>query len=502
MKPVKSMFKAVSIITLFAIITRFLGFIFRIYLSNVLGAEGIGIYQIASSIIGVFMTLIASGIPLTTAKMVAKYDNSLKLKDKNITTTSSCVIAVVLSVFSCIILLLGQDFLNIFIKNQTVIDLILIMCPALIFSAVYAVFRGALWGQNSFFWVGFTELLEQIIRLILTFIIMACVVNKAFYTKAVALSFTLTCLLSAIFVIIIYFISGGRLCFSKSNYKEIIKRSAPITGVRLASSFIQPLTALLIPLLLTQIGYSNSQAIGIYGIIMGMAFPLLFAPLSVVGSLSVVLIPKISILESNKKYDAISKSVNSSINFSLFLAVVLIPLYLSCGDLIGVVLFNNLQAGVYLQLSAVCILPLVLNNITSSILNALNLELKSFINYIAGTIVLFVSLISLTFVIREKAIIVSMFLSTATIAFLNLRKIHSAIPNFKSTVIPDMFKYSLIILPCSVLGHLISNVLYHYLPALFAGLIGGGISIISTLMLIKIFKVYDFTKFKIRRNAN
>lgn len=493
MKIVKSVFKTVSMITLFSILTRFLGFVFRVYLSRKLGAEGIGIYQIATSIVGVFMTLVASGLPLTTAKMVAKYEYDAKLKEKNIATTTSTVIALAISIISCIVLLLGQKGLSFIIKNQTVIDLILIMCPALIFSAVYAVFRGALWGQNSFFWVSFTELFEQVVRMLLTFIVLKPIFDVTRSTKVVALTFTITCLVSSIFVIIIYLVKGGKLCFKKGQYKNIIKSATPITGVRLASSFIQPLTALLIPLLLGLIGFSSSESISIYGIIMGMSLPLLFAPLSIVGSLSMVMIPKISVMNENKDYNKICESVNNSINFSLFLSSLIIPLYLACGDLIGIVLFNNIKAGIYLQLSAVCVLPIVLNNITNSILNALNLEVKSFINYIYGMIVMFISLISLTFIIKENAIIVSMFLSTATTALLNVKMIQKAVPTLKLDILSTMLKYAIIILPSSVLGHLISNVLYHVLPAFISGLIGGGLSIISTFILIRIFSVYNIS---------
>jgi len=493
MKIVKSVFKTVSMITLFSILTRFLGFIFRVYLSRKLGAEGIGIYQIATSIVGVFMTLVASGLPLTTAKLVAKYEYDVKLKEKNIATTASTVIALVISIISCIILLLGQRWLALIIKNQTVIELILIMCPALIFSAVYAVFRGSLWGQNSFFWVSFTELFEQAVRILLTYIVLKPIFDVTKSTKLVAFTFTITCLISAVFVIIVYLIKGGRITFKKGHYKNIIKSATPITGVRLASSFIQPLTALLIPLLLGIVGFSSSQSISIYGIIMGMSLPLLFAPLSIIGSLSMVMIPKISVMHENKDYSNISSSVQNSVNFSLFLSALIIPLYLSCGDLIGIVLYDNIQAGIYLQYSAVCVLPIVLNNITNSVLNALNMEVKSFINYIFGMIVMFVSLVSFTFAIKEIAIIFSMFLSTATTALLNVRMIKKTVPTLNLDIVGILFKYSLIILPSSVLGHLISNVLYHILPAFISGLIGGGISIITTLILIKVFNVYNFS---------
>lgn len=491
MKVVKSIFKTVTMITFFSVITRFLGFIFRIFLSRKLGAEGLGIYQIASSIIGVFMTLVASGLPLTTAKTVAKYENKGLKKEKDILTTSATVIALIISLLSCLLLIVSQGFLHHAIKNETVVELILIMCPALIFSAVYAVFRGTLWGQNSFFWVSFTEFLEQVIRMFLTFICIAKLTDVVDCSKMVALTFSITCLMSSIVVIIVYFINGGRLKFKKGEYKKVIKSAFPITGVRIASSCLQPITALLIPFLLSLVGFSNSKAISVYGIIMGMSLPLLFAPLSIVGSLSMVLIPKISILHSNNDFKQIGENINKSLNFSMFLAVLLIPLYLSCGDLIGVVLYNNLDAGIYLQLSAVCILPLVLNNISSSVLNALNLEVKSFVNYIMGMIVMFISLCGLTFVIAEKAIIVSFFLSIATATILNLKMIRKVVPNVAQDIIPITFKYCLIILPTSVLGHLISNCLYNFMPAFIAGLIGGGISIISTFVLVTIFKVYN-----------
>lgn len=489
MKVMKSVLKTISMITFFTIITRVLGFVFRIYLSRKLGAEGMGIYQIASSIIGVFMTLVASGLPLTTAKMVAKLNE--KDKNKDTIATSACVIAILISIFSCLLLVMGQKGLSKIVKNDLIVDIILIMCPAVIFSSVYAVFRGALWGQNSFFWVSFTELLEQIIRIILTFLVIGRTTDMFDLTKTVAFTFSLTCLFSAIFVTIIYLSRGGKIRFRKQGYKELIKRSAPITAVRLASSFIQPLTALLIPFLLGLIGYSSSQAISIYGIIMGMTFPILFAPLSVVGSLSMVLIPKISVLEANKEYSVIAENIKKSIDFSLFLSAVFIPLFLSCGDMIGIVLYDNLRSGIFLQLSAVCIIPLILNNITNSILNALNLEVKSFVNYLWGTIVLLVCLCGFTFVIKEYAIILAYFLSIATTAFLNIRMLNKKVADLNLNPIPQLIKYALIILPTSVAGHLVANILYHFIPAFFAGLVGGLIAIGFTVILVSVFNLYD-----------
>lgn len=490
MKEFKSVISTVSMITLFSVITRLFGFIFRIYLSRKLGAEGLGIYQVASSVMGIFMTLVASGLPLVTAKMCASFNHTKQFDQKNSCVTSSTIIAIIISIVSSVIILICQPLFN-KMFGSLVTELLLIMCPALIFSAVYAVFRGALWGKSSFFWVSFTELIEQVIRLILTFIMLYSVHDILSATVITAKSFSITCFVSALIVAVIYFTNGGRLKFNKAHYSTIIKSSSPITGIRIASSLIQPLTATLIPILLIKIGYTPSEALSEYGILMGMTFPLLFAPLSVVGSLSMVLVPKISTLKTSNEYDTIATNIEQSISASLFLSMLLIPLFLSCGDLIGIVLFDNIQAGIYLQLSAVCILPIVLANITSSILNALSLEIKSFVNYVIGAVVLFVGLFALTPIIKTSSIIVSFFLSMGITSILNFRTIKKAVPNLSYKIMLSLLKYSIILLPSSMLGHFISNILYNFLPAFVAGLIGGGISMLVTLLLLQYFKIYQ-----------
>jgi stage V sporulation protein B len=422
--------------------------------------------------------------------MCAKYDHTKEFDNKNITVTSATIIALIISLISTAIIALFQGVFIKFLGNSLIIELMLLMCPSIIFSAIYAVFRGALWGKNSFFWVSFTELVEQIVRLVLTFIMLYSITDMFVATKITAKAFSITCLISATFVAVVYFIDGGRLKFKKGHYKSLIKSSAPITGVRIASSLIQPITATLIPMLLVSIGYTSSEAISEYGILMGMTFPLLFVPLSIVGSLSMVLVPKISTLKVSSKYDEIASNIESSINTSLFLSMLLIPVFISCGDLIGIVLFNNLKAGIYLQLSAVSILPIVISNITSSVMNALSLETKSFINYIIGSLVMFACLFIFTPIVGINSVIIAFFLSMGITAILNFRTIKKEVPTLSYKLLLNLFRYTLILVPTSLIGHFVSNILYHFLPALIAGIIGGGLSMLLTLILIQMFKIY------------
>ena len=225
---------------------------------------------------------------------------------------------------------------------------------------------------------------------------------------------------------------------------------------------------------------------------MGMTFPMLFVPMAIVGSISMVLIPAISSMMSKNKYSSISKNITEAINISTFISMLFIPLYLSVGNLIGLVLYNNVMSGILLQLSAVCVFPITMCNLTGSILNALNLEIKSFVNYIIGSITLFVSLVILTPIIHINSIIVSFFISMTIISLLNLNKIKKAVPNLNINLITSSFKYSLLIIPSSLLGHFISNICLYIFTEFFSALIGGGISIISVIILSKVFNLFNF----------
>ncbi|MBR4998842.1 MAG: oligosaccharide flippase family protein, partial [Clostridia bacterium] len=388
----KSIFKAVAIVTIFSVLTRTLGFVFRIFLSRKLGAEGIGLYQMASSILGIFMTLIASGIPLTTAKFVSKYESKNDLVKRNKIVTSALVVALSIAILSSFLIFILKSVWYIVLTDSRAVEILIILIPSMIFSSIYAVFRGALWGKSDYFNCGLTELLEQIIRFALTFIMLLSVSDFLLATKYSAIAFNITCFISA-FITFALYLKSGKLNFKSGEYKNIIKSATPITCVRLASSLVQPLTTLIIPTLLILSGYTKSEAVASFGVIMGMTFPMLFVPMAIVGSISMVLIPSLSSMMSKNDYDSINKNITDAISISTFISMLFIPLYLSVGNIIGLVLYNNSMSGILLQLSAVCVFPITMCNLTGSILNALNLEIKSFINYIFGSIALFVSLV-------------------------------------------------------------------------------------------------------------
>lgn len=422
----KSLFKTVFIIIFFTGLTRLAGFLFRIYLSRKIGAESLGIYQISFSIFMVLLTLIASGLPLIVSRQTAKFVTEKSPQKEFEMVTCSTIIALSLSIILSILVLVLQVPLGRIFADKRCINILITLLPALVFSSVYCVLRGNLWGRNKYIATCSAELFEQVIRIIFCVILLSGIFPNITEEIGASLSLSIACIFSCIFVIILYLKNGGK--FKKAKmYKEIIKTSTPITGIRLASSLIQPIISLVIPIRLMASGYTQSQAVSLFGVTTGMTMPLLFIPMTIIGSLSYALIPDLSSANAKGDTKYITERVKNSIVFSLFVAFLLVSLFCGAGQKIGIFFFDNAQCGILLEKSAWVIVPLCLTNISSSILNAVGLEIKSFRNYIVGGIFMLVGIWVLPIYVGIDSLIYSMGICFTFSAILNIRMIQKKV---------------------------------------------------------------------------
>ena len=263
----------------------------------------------------------------------------------------------------------------------------MIMLPALVFSGVYSAFRGVLWGEKKFTTVSVAELIEQIARIVCCVVLFGIFKDKI---KAVALSMTVACLVSAIAVALFYFIGKRKIQSPKGHIKPLITTSLPITFSRTTSSVNNYIIAIAVPFLLMTSGLNSEQSMYIFGSCVGMALPLLYLPITVVGSLAFVMIPTLSEAYAHGDKKSMCRQIESALSFSVIVAAVILPAYAALGGPLGTFIYNNTDAGIFLKKSAWLLLPLSFENIASSMLNSLDLEKKSLINYLIGAATMYI----------------------------------------------------------------------------------------------------------------
>lgn len=386
----------------------------------------LGSYQVAMSIFAVMMTFVSSGIPVVLSRNVSYFAGNNDKKSIGSIVSSGLIITGIICMIVSLVVLLFPNFLSLIFTSNASTEMIYILLPALIFSSIYEVLRGALWGRKKFFAISITEFIEQVLRIILLFILFNTTFLNISPTNKTALSLSLACTISAIIVIIIYFKSSGNLANPKYEFKNLLKESSPITAVRTVSSIVSSIIAIIIPLRLQTFGYSSTEALSEFGIIMGMTFPLLMIPATLIGSLAVTMIPSISEQSNNidsgniKNKSIIKSKINFSIKSSLLFSSILLSTFISLGVPICKLIFGNEKAGIYLSYASIIMIPLGLSQITSSILNAIGLEMKSLKNYILSSSVLILCIFFLPKYFGTFALIIGYFLMSLISAIMNV----------------------------------------------------------------------------------
>ena len=493
----KSILKSVALISVFSVLTRLLGFLLRIFLSRTIGAEALGLYQVALSVFMVLLTVVSSGLTLIISRMTASYRVSQDKKATASLITSGLLLALVVSVILCAIILIFKNLFAHLFTDENCVNILIILLPSLIFSAIYSVFRGAMWGYDNYFALCVTELFEMVIKIAFSVLLLNASMSVLQSATTVAWAFTLSCVFSAVLVVILYFFYGGKLGKPTRIYRTILSRSAPITGVRIAGSLVQPLIALILPARLMLAGYTASQAMSIYGIALGMTFPLLFLPTTLTGSLSTALVPDISMAMAQNDSSHIQKRVTASINFTLFISFLVVPIFVAIGDKIGLFLYGEALSGTLLQFSSWIMIPMGVTNITSAILNSVGLEVKSFINYIIGGIFTFISVMWLTKFMGVLSLPFGMGVSTTVTMILNIIMLKRKL-GIKVKILKELTLFALLSLPTLAITSFVSNLLSNFLPLIFNLMISGGLGVAIYISLCLTFNLVNIQSYIVK----
>lgn len=436
MQKSKKVAKAVATVTVFSVITRGLSFIFKIYLSRALGAEAMGLYQISLALFYLFASFSASGLPLVLSRKTAE-KNALQEKENFSLLSSTLFVGISVALATLLVVLLCKPLLPYLVTNAAALPLVLVMIPAILSTTVYSVIRGWFWGKKDFTYFSVTETVEEGLRILLSVFFVSGIVSGLYGAYAIAVAFTVSDFVVAIILVILFFARGGRLTKPK-DVKEIFFPALPITAMRVFSSLVTTVVAMLLPARLMTFGMTAAEATASFGRISGMANPLLLAPNAIISSLAIVLVPEMSESAVKKEYVTLNKHINTGISLSLLICGAFLLCFYALGSKLTLLLFNDEISGDYLHYATFLMLPMCVNQMTQSALNSIGKELRAFVNYIIGTALMVIAIAILPKYIGIYSVIVASGVSmlvTGTLNLLTLRKLTDFFPTFVKELI-------------------------------------------------------------------
>ncbi|MGN0771327.1 MAG: oligosaccharide flippase family protein [Christensenellales bacterium] len=404
----KRIVKAFALVTVLSCFTRFLSFIFKIYLSRLLGAEILGVYQITFSLFSLFACLSMSGIPVTLSRLTAEETAMGNERAVGGMFSSAMILSLTICGILITVLAAFPAIPKALFSDERCVKLFYVMLPMLVTSSVYSIVRGWFWGKKEFFTFSVTELVEEIIKIAFTFAILMTGIFgiTKFYSYAVAMIMSDVTMVVILFACFLF--KGGRA--KKPLYtRRLVKSATPLTITRLFGSLMSAFLSLAIPAMLVKYGMDTQAATAQFGRAGGMVMPILLAPTSVVSAMTVVLIPELAEQNTKDNPQGLQSKISTAIEFSWIISCMFYIIFMACGQNFVSMIYHDAQAGEFMPKVALLMIPLCVNNMAISILNSLGKEKQTFISHLISCVIL-----AITTLIAPKYIgIYSYFLALA-----------------------------------------------------------------------------------------
>ena len=376
------------LLTTAGLLSRVLGFFYRIFLSRTIGAEGLGIYQMIFPVYGIFFSLCAGSIQTAISRFTAADPDHAKrtlLSGFSLSFAMSLAAAFVIRHFS------GPLAEHVLMEPRCA-PLLSVMAFAIPCTSVHACICGYYYGKEKVSVPAAAQLFEQTIRIFTVFLLVSVCIEKRIPVTVSLAVFGLVAgeAGSALFVLIFFLLfhefheNTGR---SYSVGPALLALAAPLMANRLVLNLLQSTETIMIPERLTVYGLTRSQAVRTYGTLTGMAMPFVLFPSALVNSLAVVLLPVTARHQSAGNDSGIADGISMSFRYSLYLGIFCIGIFTVFGEALGLQIFKSQDAGSFIQILAWLCPFLYLATSSGSILNGLGKTKLTFFHHLVSLLI-------------------------------------------------------------------------------------------------------------------
>lgn len=405
-----TLIKGAAILTAAGMASRIIGFFYRIFLSQTIGAEGVGIYLLILPVHALIFSLTASGIQTAVSRFVSSKTAVGDRRGAKEILVCALALSALLSVAAALFLYLKADFIAVSLLHESrCAPLLQALCFSIPFGSIHACIIGYYTGLKRTDVPAISQLFEQVVRVASSFLIYQIMLEQGVTASPVLAIYGTFCseaasvLYTGTKVILHHRIEHTRLSvFPFHCITEILTFSLPLTVNRVLINLLQSAEAVCIPLKLQAHGCTQALALSTYGTLTGMALPLVLFPSAITNSLAVMLLPTVSEAQAAGNTKAIENLTRKTIKSCLLLGSFCTIFFLLAGNLCGILLFDSKEAAVYIQILAWLCPFLYLGTTLSSILNGLG---KTFDVFLINVLSLLLRILFVWFAIPAYGIL-------------------------------------------------------------------------------------------------
>ncbi len=390
-----------------SIVNRILGFIPRILLPRIIGAEGVGLYQLGYPFFLVLVTIISGGIPLAVAKLVAEAESAGNPERSKRVLRTSLIFALISGLlFTVLCILIAPLASRYILTDARVYQTFVAMSPMIAIVAVSSVYRGYFQGKQDMIPSAASSIMETIARIIcvlwFSYLLLPMGIE---YAAAGAMLGVLAGEIAGMAVLLwqyrrmksregsvsVQLPSSATSVSKKEGFvpmlRRIMKIAIPVTGGRLVGSMSYLLESITTAQSLAIAGIATAIATAQYGALQGMIIPLLLLPGALTSSLAVSLVPSLAEAQARGDIKTIHLRLHQSIRLALVTGAPFAVIMYVLAEPLCMLIYNNTEIAGMLKIMAPFALFLYAQPPLQAALQALDKPGRALINTLIGAIV-------------------------------------------------------------------------------------------------------------------
>ncbi len=372
------------ILTLVSLLIRGISVSFNVYVSNKIGAEGIGLFTLISTVYGFALTIATSGINLSTTRLISEALG--KINDEN-SNKISCIVrrcvaySLAFSITTALVLYIFSEPIGRYIlRDLRTVESLRILAVTLPPIAVSSALSGYFTAVRRVYKNAGIQIFGQLVKIFATVGIFALIFT--FDTESACIAMVVGGAMSEILSFLVqwglYAYERKSACKDKceEGYKKIVTKkllgiALPVAFSAYVRSALITIEHILIPIGLEKSGSDKTVALASYGTVHSMVFPLVLFPSAILTSFAGLLVPEVS--ESNAREDKaridriVSRVMRAALIFSIGVAGII-----GCFAYdLGAVIYPDTDAGKYIRMIAPLIPVMYIDSSVDAILKGL-----------------------------------------------------------------------------------------------------------------------------------
>lgn len=387
MRRIKKLVLNILILGAVSVVMRAVSLVFNAYIANRIGAEGMGLFSLISSVYVFGVTFASAGIQLSVNRLVSEELAAGNPRGAKKCLGTALLYAAVTGASAQILLFslsgyIGETLLS---DRRTVLSL-KALSVSLPFIALSNVFSGYFYAVRRIVKSAAANVSEQIIKIAITTALLTPFLPRGteYACLAVVIGMSVSEGASLFLLLILYLFDRRHM---KGEGKEVGKTggrllsiSVPIALSSLLRSALVTAEHILIPRGLRRYGLDSAAALSAYGVIQGMVFPVIFFPSAITGAVAGLLVAEMS-SEAAETGGYVSREikymVKRSYQMTLLYAVAAAGVFVAFADPLGMLIYNNAETAPYLRIFAAAVPVMYLDTVTDGMLKGLGQQLPS-----------------------------------------------------------------------------------------------------------------------------